>query len=261
MKIGFAQTDPVLGRVKLNVDEAVELVASIDADLIVLPELFSTGYDFTEPSQVLPLAEASDGPTIGRFIRLCKQQSNYVCGGFAEKTDRGVYNSAFLAGPSGLAGIYRKTHLFAREKELFLPGDTGFKVFDIGEAKVGMMVCFDWFFPESARTLALNGADIILHPANLVLPYCPDAMITRCLENKVFAVTSDRVGYDDGPDGKTFFIGTSQIVSPRGEILGRASTSKVESGVADIDPSLARNKAIGKRNDLFGDRRPEMYER
>ncbi|MFO0767873.1 MAG: nitrilase-related carbon-nitrogen hydrolase [Nitrospiraceae bacterium] len=91
-------------------------------------------------------------------------------------------------------GCYRKTHLFFEETLFFDPGDSGFQVWDVGGAKVGVMICFDWFYPESARTLALMGADIIAHPSNLVLPHCPDSMVTRCLENRVFSITANRIG-------------------------------------------------------------------
>ena len=82
----------------------------------------------------------------------------------------------------------------AEETLWFTPGDSGFQVWDIGLAKIGVMICFDWYYPESARTLALMGAEIICHPSNLVLPNSPDSMPVRCLENRVFAITSNRIG-------------------------------------------------------------------
>ncbi|MDP3112822.1 MAG: nitrilase-related carbon-nitrogen hydrolase, partial [Thermodesulfovibrionales bacterium] len=126
---------------------------------------------------------------------------------------------------------------------------------------IGVMICFDWFFPESARTLALRGADIIAHSSNLVLPYCPDAMVTRCLENTVFAVTANRTGSEQrGEKEKLTFIGKSQITSHKGEILYRASEDRDEISVREIDISRARNKQINSLNNLFDDRKKEFYE-
>src|SRR5919202_6692477 len=118
----------------------------------------------------------------------------YLVAGLAELHSERCYNSAVVLGPSGFIGTYRKTHLFFEETLLFAPGDTGFPVWQAGGAKIGVMICFDWFYPEAARTLALKGAEVLCHPSNLVLPYCPDAMVTRCLENHLFSVTANRIG-------------------------------------------------------------------
>jgi len=134
-------------------------------------------------------------------------------------------------------------------------------VFDLPFGRVGMMICFDWIYPESARSLAIRGAQLIIHPSNLVLPYCPDAMITRCLENRVFAATADRVGRETRGSVDLRFIGASEIVSPRGEILARLGTS--ESGIVTVSVDLgeAEQKKINKHNDLLAGRRPDQYER
>jgi Predicted amidohydrolase len=110
------------------------------------------------------------------------------------------------------------------EKNCFEKGDLPLKVFNIGSARVGVMICFDWRFPETARTLALSGADLIAHPSNLVLPHCPQSIITRCLENRIFIVTANRVGTEKRtPNNSLNFIGQSQVVDPDGNILCRAS--------------------------------------
>ena len=117
-------------------------------------------------------------------------------------------------------GAYRKTHLFAEEKKWFDPGDTGFQVFDMGQVKIGVMICFDWWFPESARVLALKGADIFCHPANLVMPQCQRVMPAHSLLNGVFTITANRVGTEErGGKAPLQFTGKSQIVDPRGEVL------------------------------------------
>jgi predicted amidohydrolase len=150
--------------------------------------------------------------------------------------------------------------LFDREKLFFAPGNLPFQVFQTSVGPVGIMICFDWYFPESMRTLALRGAHIVAHPSNLVLPHCPDSMPVRCRENRVFAVTSNRVGTEDRGGVSLTFIGKSQITSSRGDILARASESRAEVHVRSVDLGEAANKRVTGMNDLFEDRRPEFYE-
>jgi predicted amidohydrolase len=123
-----------------------------------------------------------------------------------------------------------------------------------------MMICFDWLFPEAARTLALQGAEVICHPSNLVLPYCPQAMITRSLENRVFTITANRVGTEERVPGKPLkFIGTSQVTSPDGDVLCRAGSKREEAVAVEIDPARARKKLITPMNDIFRDRRKDLF--
>jgi len=120
--------------------------------------------------------------------------------------------------------------------------------------RLGMMICFDWIFPEVARKLALAGADLICHPANLVIPgKCNYSMVTRCVENRVFAITANRCGSERGVD----FVGGSQIVAPDGTVIHRTPEQNEELLVCEIDPSQARDKRINSRNDLFADRRSD----
>lgn len=260
MKLAVVQTSPQFGDIDANIKEAISLMKSSRADLYVLPELFNTGYNFLDVQEVDRLAEPADGNTCKALTAFAAEHQCYIAYGFAEKKEH-LYNSAQLVGPNGPIGLYRKVHLYYRETILFTPGDLGFPVFDLPFGRVGMMVCFDWFYPESARTLALNGAQIILHPSNLVMPYCPDAMVTRCLENRVFAATANRVGREHRGNTDLSYIGKSQIVSPRGEILTRLSGADPGVSVVDIDPSLSMNKRLNEFNDLLADRRPETYHR
>jgi predicted amidohydrolase len=155
--------------------------------------------------------------------------------------------------------VYRKTHLFQDEKDLFLPGDTGFQIYEHRGARIGMMICFDWFFPEAARTLALRGAQIIAHPANLVLPWCQTAMATRSLENAVFSVTANRCGTETLGEKQLTFTGASQVLDPQGQRLLQAPPGGEAVAVCEIEPAQADQKRIGSRNDRFADRRPEFY--
>jgi len=121
------------------------------------------------------------------------------------------------------------------------------------------MVCFDWAFPEVARVLALKGAELLCHPSNLVLTHCQQAMITRCLENSIFAVTTNRYGSESFPGGTLDFTGQSQIVSPEGKLIYRAKPDEEELFIAELDVRKSREKRITPNNDLINDRRPDYY--
>ena len=256
MKVGFLQTSPIFGEKSKNINIAVSRIKQLNADLVVLPELFNTGYQFKSKDEVVSLAEKiPDGKTTQALINISKEKHIYIVAGLAEQGKGRCYNSAVLTGPDGFIGSYRKLHLFYNEKQWFVPGDTKLRVYDIGHARIGIMICFDWFFPEVARYLAVKGADIICHPSNLVLPYCPQAMITRCIENRVFAVTANRIGVEKRTGKALAFIGASQIIGTKGEILYRASSDHEESIVIKINAKKAHDKQITQLNHIFNDRR------
>jgi predicted amidohydrolase len=261
MKAGFYQFNPAFGKKEENLKKVFSAITDADADLLVLPEFFATGYQFVSQEEVSGLSESiPNGDTTERLSELSRQKGIYLVAGLPERDGDRFFNSAVLSGPDGFIGVYRKTHLFFEEKIYFSPGDTGFKVWDTKVGRIGIMICFDWFFPEAMRTLALMGADIITHPSNLVLPYCPAAMPIRCLENRVFAVTANRVGEENRKAGQSLrFIGQSQITSPEGKIVIRAPENDEAILIAEINPETARNKNLNPLNNIFNDRRPEMY--
>lgn len=258
---GFFQFSPVFGEVGRNLATILSAIHNFEGHLLVLPELALSGYQFLSQEEVRELAEdIPSGPTIKALEEAVRGRDLHVVVGLAERDHDQLFNSAVLIGPKGYIGTYRKTHLFFEETLWFAPGDTGFLVWDIGKAKVGLLVCFDWFFPEAARSLAIKGADILCHPSNLVLPYCPDAMVTRCLENGVFAITANRVGREQrGEKPALPFIGMSEIVAPNGRILCRSSQKDEEIGLYEMDTAEARDKRINPYNDLLKDRRPQLY--
>lgn len=261
MQIGIYQNNPEFGEIEKNLNQAINKINTIQTDLIVLPELFTTGYQFTSFEEAMELAEKiPSGPSCSALIEYAHSKKLYMVFGIAERQEDKLFNSAVLIGPEGFIGKYRKSHLFFEEKTIFSPGDTGFKVYDIGIARLGIMICFDWWFPEAARTLALSGADIICHPSNLVLTGCQKAMVTRSLENALFSVTANRTGAEArGGKKELKFTGKSQIVDPEGKVLLSLSNSKEEISVIDIDVEKARDKSITSFNDRFLDRRPELY--
>lgn len=263
MRLTLVQSKPQLGDVAANLAAIRSVVEDVEFDFLVLPELFATGYFFHELRQVQELSEpVPDGPTTRFLIDQAAAHAGYICAGLVERGDGGqLYNSALLVGPTGLIGCYRKLHLFFEEKLWFAPGEGPLQVYDLGIARVGMMICFDWRYPETARILALRGAQILLHPANLVEPYCQDAMVTRCLENRVFAATANRIGTDTKPNGASLtFTGRSQVVSPQGVALCQASEDGPAVLSVDITPEEADDKQVTEHNHLLRDRRTELYD-
>lgn len=239
--------------VDTNIDATLRLIGRKRADLIVLPELFNTGYNFRNRREAASVAESvPQGPTTQTLREFSKRDGAILVAGIAERKGTSLYNSAIVVKDGKFLGSYRKVHLFHNEKKFFKPGHE-FKVF----GNVGVMVCFDWYFPESARTLMLKGAEVIAHPSNLVLPNCPESMKTRAVENRVYTITADRVGVERS----LRFIGQSEIVDPHGRIIYRASGTKEECIIRRIAPEKARDKTITPKNNLLRDRMPQAYAR
>jgi predicted amidohydrolase len=260
MNVAMVQFAPVFGEVEDNLRAIEQACADLSADLVVLPELCTTGYQFRDRRELMGLAEPADGPSLEKLCGVAAACGGHLVAGFAEKEADRFYNSAALLGPDGVAGVYRKVHLFSDEKHLFEPGDAGFPVFRAGGVPVGMMVCFDWIFPESARSLALGGAWVIAHCANLVLPFCQDALITRALENRVFIVSCNRTGTEERVSGQKYvFTGRSRIVGPDGKVLADGPPDAAALISATIDPSQASDKKVTPLNHVIRDRRNDQY--
>jgi len=259
MKIGYVQTAPIFGEVTQNHENVESLLGKTRADLIVLPELFATGYTFVSKKETESFAEKIDGRTAEFLIKLSKKTGAIIVAGFVEKDGNKIFNSSLIVSGKEVLGTYRKIHLYYKEKLWFSPGNESLEVYDVKNVKIGVMICFDWFFPETIRTLTLLGADIIAHPANLVLPYCQRAMTTRCLINRVFAVTSNRIGNEKRGEDNFTFTGGSQITAHNGNVLSSAPKNKVFVDFVEIDVKKARDKNLNIHNDVITDRRSEFY--
>lgn len=258
MKIGFIQFAPLLGDLEETIQRIDALIHRAEpADLLVLPELTNSGYNFQSSEQARASSEEIRDSIFLRYLTSkCRALNLHLVSGFCEREGDHLYNSAVLVGPEGYLGKYRKLHLFMNEKDYFRPGNAGLPVFDIGTCRIGLLVCFDWIFPEVWRILALKGADIICHPSNLVLPgFAQSAVPVHALTNRVFIVTANRIG----TEGDLTFTGLSTIADPEGDIALQAKQTGEEVGFIEIDPILARDKMITPRNDVLGDRRPETY--
>jgi predicted amidohydrolase len=264
MNAGFIQFQPVFGAVSKNIATIERLWPDSPCDLMVLPELSNSGYLFSEKRELEALAETvPDGPFCS-FLKRLAASGTIVVSGICEREGDRFYNSSVLVHASGRVDVYRKLHLFDRETIWFTPGDRSLTVTTAQlrsgkEIRLGMMICFDWRFPEVARTLALKGAQIVCHPSNLVMPYAQDAVVTRAIENRIFVITANRIGKDVKPDASLAFTGRSVLVDPAGRIVAAASPDREEVVVVDIDPAAALDKQVTPHNDLFKDRRPEFY--
>jgi len=165
-----------------------------------------------------------------------------------------------VIGPEGIIGTYRKIHLFNEETLHFTPGSEGFFSFDLKGVKVGVLVCFDHMFPEAARSLALQGVQIVCHPSDLVLPeYGQLTSRVRALENRMFWILANRWGTETVGEKSLTYTGTSQVVHPRGRILIRAETASDEISAVEVDPKDSLDKNVTEYNHLLNDRRPEFY--
>lgn len=259
-RVAFVQGRPAFGRTEENLEKGLSLAASVDADLVVLPELWSTGYVFSSHAEVAALAEdARTGATARALAWAARREKRHYVAGFAEAARGRFYNSALLAGPGGVKAVYRKLHLFEREQEWFERGDLPLEPQRVGPARIGMLICYDWRFPEAARVLALKGADVIAHPSNLVYPNAQQAMLTRALENRVYVVTANRTGTEKRPGGTVPFTGRSQVAGPDGRALVRATKAAETAAAADVDLALVRDKHLTRATAMFSNRRPEHY--
>ena len=266
-KIAGVQTDILLGDVAANLQlmsDAVAQTAQQGAQLVVFPECALTGYCFESLAEAMPFAEPVDGPSIQAMIDVCRQNNTHAVFGFLEKDGDRLFNALALTGPSGLIGSYRKIHLpFLGIDRFTTPGDRPFEVLPVGDFRIGMNICYDCSFPESARCLALQGADLIVLPTN----WPPGAGCTadivpnaRALENNVFFMSVNRVGDERG----FHFIGKSKICQPNGADVYFCNHDHAETFYAEIDVSIAREKhlvRVPKQHEIdrFQDRRPDMY--
>ncbi len=252
LKIGFFQFKPKHGKPEENLKFIESYSDKIkEADIIVLPELATTGYVFHSKEELLPLAdEIPEGKQSKFFSDLAKNTDTLIITGLAEREEDRLFNSQAAFYPDGKVVRYRKLHLFYKEKQLFEPSDNEPAIIDYKGVKIGLMICFDWAFPEHARLLMLKGAQILAHSSNLVLPGLGQAgMRIRSIENRVFSITANRFGEEDGVK----FTGKSQIVNPKGEILQSAGENETTIKIVEIHPEDANDKNITPLNNILED--------
>ncbi|MFJ4348811.1 N-carbamoylputrescine amidase [Pseudomonas sp. NPDC089401] len=263
-----------------NLDRAEQLVRQAAADgaqVILLQELFATPYFCIEQDhQHQTLAQPyPDSPILQRFAALAKELGVVLPLSWYERAGNAFFNSLTVADADGrLLGVYRKTHIpnaiGYQEKEYFSPGDTGFRVWDTAFGRLGIGICWDQWFPETARCLALMGAEVLLFPTAIGSePGCAEldsrdhwqvAMRGHAAANLLPVVAANRVGVEVAPSDNRLvmrFYGSSFICDHKGALLAEADRNS--SGIWLHDLDLARMREDRLSWGIYRDRRPEMY--
>lgn len=268
--VAVVQTEPMMADVVGNLRRIVEDVtaaAAGGARLVVLPELCITGYMFENRAEALALAEElPGGPSAQLLVAVAEELGVYLVAGFAERDGDTLFNSSILTGPNGYVGRYRKVHLWDAENTIFTPGDVGLPVFDTDIGRVGMLICYDAWFPEAFRSLALQGADVVCLPTNWVpIPGQRDGAPAMALSlcqaaahvNSIHVLAADRVGTERGQE----FIGQSVLVGPTGwPLIEPASSSVPQTLMAEADLRSGPALRLWNRfNDPVANRRPDVY--
>jgi len=249
-----------------NVDKAVRLAqiaAEKGAQIICFQELFSTHWFPKEMDRKhFTLAENLKGPSLGRMREVARtHEIALVCPFFEEGEEGGFYNTAVVFDAGGeILGRYRKIHVpqipLWEEKYYFAPGNLGFPVFHTRFAAIGIQVCWDNFFPEGSRILALKGAQIIFSPTAAAFASQKrwETVISgNAISNGVFVFRVNRVGSEEKQD----FYGKSFCVSPEGEMVDRPTGMK--EGIALVEMDLGDVERVRREWSFFKDRRPETY--
>lgn len=263
IRLAVVQFTPEFRNLAGNLEKLADFIKTINADVIVFPEMATTGYFFRAPSELEGFALTQGDVRLQRLLEVAVAHNRVIVFGFPELAGTTLYNSAMIGGFGIAPAVYRKTHLFYREKEVFTPGNTGFFVTRIPhlDINIGTMICYDWRFPESTRTLALRGADLVVSPSNLVTELWPKVMPARAVENKVYLAIANRIGIEHNGGGSVQFNGRSTIYGYNGDIMASVPIEAVADQVimAELDPQQTRKKNFSAYNDIFADRRPEMY--
>lgn len=266
MRIACCQFAPIYRDVEKNLDIMRNMLLAADADLCVFPELATTGYFFRNIDEAAPLAEGMDGNLVKTLQAIALESGKALITGFLEESEGMLYNSAIAVDSNGhVTGHYRKIHLFYYEKDVFSVGNLGFPVFNLGTesgpVQTGIMICYDWRFPEAARALALAGAELIAVPSNIVTTtgMLHTTLATRAFENKVALAFADRIGIETNTGETLTFRGESALIDYNGQLLARAASDRQEILVANFDLTKVRNKRINEFNDVFSDREPNAY--
>lgn len=261
------QFAPELGQLEANRERTLELVdraAEKGAKLVVLPECSTSGYAFSDRSEMEWLGEPIAGRTVETWQGRAARHDIVIVGGLIEKAGDDFYNASVVVTKDGLAGVYRKIHLWGRERDLYRAGADAV-VTDTPIGRIGTVICYDLWFPELSRSLAMMGADILVSPANwagnarLASPYDRHGLsvghhmaVAAAAFNELPVVVADRVGIENG----LRFLGGSCIVRHSGEVVaGPGSHEDEQILVADVEVGPREDTVQSNRQS----RRPDVY--
>lgn len=266
--VACCQLAPRLGDLEYNrrlTEAAIRSAAAQGANIVVLPELVQSGYVFNDVDEALASAETEDGPTLQGWTELAKALDIVVVAGFCERLDeQTVANSAVLIDPLGRRAIYRKVHLWDREKLYFTAGQQPPLVVDTRFGRVALMICYDLEMPEWVRLAALAGADLLCAPVNWPLAPRPEGerpgevvrVQANASVNRLFIAACDRCGEERGVN----WVGGTVIVDADGyPVAGPLPGDHEHTLFAQLDLVQARNKWISERNHVHKDRVAHLY--
>ena len=257
-----------------NAEELISTAANKGAKIILIQELFESQYFcMDQKEELFELAKPMENhPTIQKMSKLAKRLKVVLPVSFFEKANRAYFNSiAVIDADGSIMGVYRKSHIpdgpGYQEKFYFNPGNTGFKVWNTTYAKIGVGICWDQWFPEAARSMVLQGAEILLYPTAIGGEPETDgfdssdmwqrAMIGHSAQNQVPVIASNRIGTEQGIDNSNYFYGRSFITNHVGDKIAEADreTQQVLIGELDLKEAETLRNVWG----IFRDRRPDLY--
>ena len=258
-----------------NAEKLVRQAASEGAQIILIQELFESQYFcMDQKEELFELSKPFENhPTIKKFSELAKELKVVLPVSFFEKANRAHYNSVAIVDADGsILGKYRKSHIpdgpGYQEKFYFNPGDTGFKVWNTKYAKIGVGICWDQWFPEAARSMVLNGAELLLYPTAIGGEPEDDgfdssdmwqrAMIGHAASNQIPVIASNRIGTEKGIDIENYFYGRSFVTNHIGDKIAEGSRDKEEVLIGKIN--LSEAETLRNVWGVFRDRRPELYK-
>jgi len=250
MRLGFFQFDCKRENREKTLEKIWNRLQGESFDLLVLPELFSTGYFFSGPQEALKESEEIPGGPTTRFLAdLAREFAAYIIGGIAEKGEARAYSSAVVAGPEGYIGHHRKINLTGWEQKIFTAG-RGINIFQLGQVRVGVALCYDLWFPELTRVFLEQKVQLICHPANFGGPMSPVISRARAIENVMAVITANRTGTEKGPEGEETFRGESMVIDQEGAIKIQAGKAE-ELQIIDLEIDSRPEKPEQLGADLF----------
>lgn len=266
--VAAVQCDVAFCDLQRNADAVIRTMAELNerqVDLGVFPECMLSGYCFESRQEAWGQSVTIDDPVFERFAAACSGGRLHVVVGFLLRENEQLFNAQALIGRAGVLGVYRKVHLPGLGVDRFVDrGTRDFEVIDVAGMRVGLAICYDSSFPETARVLSLLGADVIALSTNWPVAALRTAQVVpaaRAMENHVYFVAANRIG----TEREFAFCGTSSIAGPDGVMLAETATSEKTVLLTSVDLAIARNKQIvrtpGKHViDRIADRQPERYQ-
>lgn len=263
-RIACCQVAPAVGDLAANtelIETTIATAVSAGAEVIVLPELVTSGYMFSDADEARSVAITPQSPWFAKWSAAAGD--SVVIGGFCESGDDGLlYNSAAVVDADGVIATYRKTHLWDKEKLIFTPGDALPPVLKTRHGTIAVMVCYDLEFGELTRKVAVDGAELIAAPVNWPLFPRPEGerpgevvtAMSTARTNKVAVAACDRAGVERGQP----WTEGSAIVDPDGWVVAAVGPGS-GMAVADIDLSVTHDKSLTEHVDLLADRRLDLY--